>query len=615
LCFLGWFRLGHWVRFVPYSVVGGFMAGTGWLIIRGACQAMTDIPLSFGHLQALFEPGAISCWLPGLLYGLLLFYSQYRWHHYLILPGMLVGGIGLTHIFLWVAGISPVQAVANNWLLQPSPLKQLWQELDYSSLMHVEWTMVINQSDTMLAMFFVIVLTILFHATGIELETQVEGDLDRELRTNGIANMAAGMVGSMVGFLSIGRTLLNHRAGANSRLAGLVTGLFCGAVFVFGGSYLFYLPKAIVGGFLFYIGLSLFVQWGYNTWFRLPRGEYIIVIIILLVIANAGIVEGVGLGIIVAIGFFIIKYSRIGVTKKESDGSIQRSNVDRPSIQDQYLSEKGDQIQIIELQNYIFFGTAYTLIDQVRQLLKTKKNGPVRFIVMDFRSVIGLDSSAVYGLIKLKQVLQKHACLWVMTALRTDIKQALTLGQFFRPKNNYIREFQDLDRGIEWCEHQILLEIQKKAEKYRSATELIADILVDQDKITQFKGYLTTVEIGDGEILFNEGDPSDGMYFLEEGQVSVLQRLADGSTRRLRTYISGTVIGEMGLYAQIPRSADVVADQCCRLYHLSMDGFNRMEDEAPFLSIALHRFLVRLLALRMRYAELIISEDYIKETK
>jgi SulP family sulfate permease len=615
LCVLGWFRLGRWIRFVPYSVVGGFMAGTGWLIIRGACQAMAGVPFGFGHLQALIQAGAISVWFPGLLYGLLLFYSQHRWHHYLILPGMLVGGIGLTHVFLWISGISPSQAIANNWLLQPSPLKQLWEELQYSSLANVEWTMVLNQSDTMFAMFIVIVLTILFHATGIELETNVDGDLDRELRTNGIANAVAGLTGSMVGFLSIGRTLLNYRAGANSLLAGLVTGLFCGGVFLFGGSYLFYLPKAIVGGFLFYIGLSLLVQWGYSTWFRLPKGEYAVVIIILIVIANVGIVQGIGFGIIVAFGLFIINYSRIGATKSELDGSIQRSNVDRPASHDQYLIKKGAQTRIIELQNYIFFGTAYTLIDHVKRILKVPKNRSVRFIVLDFRSVIGMDSSAVYGFIKLKQIIHKHACHLIMTSLRSDIKQALIQGYFFHPDSIFIHEFPDLDRGIEWCEKQTLQEVQKKAETFRSATELIADMLVDPEKIARFMEYLSTIKMGEDEVLFREGDPANGMYFLETGQVSILQRFSDGSTRRLRTYLSGTVIGEMGLYAQIPRSADVVADKHSRLFHLSIDGFKKMEHEAPLLSIALHRFLVRLLALRLRYAELKISEDYIRKKK
>lgn len=615
LCLLGWLRLGRWVRYVPYSVAGGFMAGTGWLIIRGSCKTVAKIPLDLEHLQGLIQSSAISGWLPGLLYGLLLFYSQRRWRHYLIMPGLLVGGVGVVHLFLWVAGISPSQAIADNWLFEPISSNQLWGELHYSSLLHAEWNLVLNQSDTMFAMFFVIILTILFHATGIELETNIDGNLDRELRTNGIANVFAGMTCSMVGFLSIGRTVLNYRAGGNSPLVGLVTGLFCGGVFLVGGPYLYYLPKAIVGGFLFYIGLSLLIQWGYSTWFRLPKGEYLIVIIILCVIANFGIVEGVGLGIIIAFGLFIINYSRIGATKKELDGSILRSNVDRPSSHDQYLIKKGYQTQIIELQNYIFFGTAHTLIEHVRQRLKAPKDGRVRFIVLDFHSVIGLDSSAVYGFVRLKQIIYKHACQLVLTSLPPTIRQALNHGDFFQSDSKFMHEFPDLDRGIEWCEEQLLLDIQNKLKKYRSATELIADMLIDSDKIAQFKDYLTTIEISAGEVLFKEGDPANGLYFLETGQVSVLQRFADGSTRRLRTYLSGTVIGEMGLYAQIPRSAEVVADERSRLFHLTLDNFKKMENETPFLSIALHRFVVRLLALRLNYAETKISENYIRETQ
>ena len=158
-------------------------------------------------------------------------------------------------------------------------------------------------------------------------------------------------------------------------------------------------------------------------------------------------------------------------------------------------------------------------------------------------------------------------------------------------------------------------EIQEKEQLYRSATELIDDMFVDDGKVIQFKKYLMTVQIPEGQILFKEGDPADGMYFLEEGQLSVLQRFADGSTRRLRTYVSGTVIGEMGLYAKIPRSAEVIADVQSRLYYLSSDGFNKMEREAPSLSLTLHRFLVGLLSLKLRYAELRISEDYKCGTK
>ena len=110
--------------------------------------------------------------------------------------------------------------------------------------------------------------------------------------------------------------------------------------------------------------------------------------------------------------------------------------------------------------------------------------------------------------------------------------------------------------------------LQEKEQPYRSAAELIDDMFVDHEKVIQFKNYLMTVQIPEGQVLFKEGDPADGMYFLEEGQVSVLQRFADGSTRRLRTYVSGTVIGEMGLYAEIPRSPRV----CLPRARTSMSG-------------------------------------------
>jgi SulP family sulfate permease len=203
----------------------------------------------------------------------------------------------------------------------------------------------------------------------------------------------------------------------------------------------------------------------------------------------------------------------------------------------------------------------------------------------------------------------------ILTSLQPNVKELLKHGDFFELHDSPLHVFQDLDRGIEWCEKKILQEIQEKEQHYRSAAELIDDMFVDHEKVIQFKNYLMTVQIAEGQVLFKEGDPADGMYFLEEGQVSVLQRFADGSTRRLRTYVSGTVIGEMGLYAKIPRSAEVIADVQSRLYHLSSDGFNQMEREAPFLSLTLHRFLVGLLSLRLRYAELRISEDYKYGTK
>ena len=42
---LGKFKLGNLVRFVPYPVVGGFLAGTGWLLLKGGIYVASGVLL------------------------------------------------------------------------------------------------------------------------------------------------------------------------------------------------------------------------------------------------------------------------------------------------------------------------------------------------------------------------------------------------------------------------------------------------------------------------------------------------------------------------------------------------------------------------------------------
>lgn len=50
LCALGAVRWGSYFRFVPYSVISGFLAATGWFLIAGGLRMATGRALSFGSL-------------------------------------------------------------------------------------------------------------------------------------------------------------------------------------------------------------------------------------------------------------------------------------------------------------------------------------------------------------------------------------------------------------------------------------------------------------------------------------------------------------------------------------------------------------------------------------
>ena len=62
---------------------------------------------------------------------------------------------------------------------------------------------------------------------------------------------------------------------------------------------------------------------------------------------------------------------------------------------------------------------------------------------------------------------------------------------------------------------------------------------------------------------------------------------------------AGTVVGEVGLFVGGRRTASVVTEQECNVYSLSSYALRRMRLEDPPLALALHEFIVCLLAERL----------------
>ena len=93
---LGYFKLGGLVRFLPYPVMGGFLAGTGWLLITGALGLAVNLSWS----AELLQPGLLLQWLPALIFGAVLLIVNQRSRHPLIMPGLVIGGMILFYLIV-----------------------------------------------------------------------------------------------------------------------------------------------------------------------------------------------------------------------------------------------------------------------------------------------------------------------------------------------------------------------------------------------------------------------------------------------------------------------------------------------------------------------------------
>ena len=135
---LGRFNLGRLVRFIPYPVVGGFLAGTGYLLTVGGIGVMADAPLG----QALLQPDLLLRWLPGFLYGVVLLLLLRRFSQFWVMPLLLVGGIAAFYALFLGAGGTLASATADGWLLGPFPSGRLWQPVAWLAVSQADWGLV-----------------------------------------------------------------------------------------------------------------------------------------------------------------------------------------------------------------------------------------------------------------------------------------------------------------------------------------------------------------------------------------------------------------------------------------------------------------------------------------
>jgi len=596
---LGCFKLGGLVRFVPYPVVGGFLAGTGWLLAQGSFNVMAGLPLTPANLSALLQPDQLILWIPGVLFALVLLFGVRRINHSLAVPTILIGAIVVCYLTLWATGTSLDEAMDRGLLLGGVSGQAVWKPLALANLLAADWPAILGQSGNISIILILSAVGLLLNASGIELAIRRDVELNRELRAAGFANILSGLCGGMVGYHVLSLSTLCRRIGARGRLPGLVAGAICAVMLFAGSALLAFVPKPILGGLLLFLGLDFLVEWVIEGWSKLSRTDYAVVLLILIVIGAAGFLIGVSVGLVAMIVLFVLNYSRINVVRHTLSGVEARSNVKRCAYHRRVLRGLGRHIYILELQGFIFFGTANALLEQIRARVADTEQPQVRYIILDFRRVTGLDSSAVLSFVKGKQLTEAQSITLLLTDLSERIIQQFKVGNLSEDDEG-ARIFPDLDHGLEWCENQ-LLEIEQITEIARPVTlsAQLADSGFEKKNTARLIEFLEQMQVEENEYLIRQGDEADDLYFIELGRVSVYLELEGGKRVRLRTLDLGTVVGEMGLYLGATRTASVVADSPTIAYRLTRTALLEMQEKEPELAAAFHEFMVRLLSERL----------------
>ena len=566
------YKLANLVRFVPFSVMAGLLASTGWLMCSGSLMIISGVSLSVQGVKALVNDWARPELVVGVLVVAFLFALAKKISSAFLLPLMIIIFTLASHLFLNDASCSLNSQYCDplRWYFDV-PKTIAWFPPWMISFSNFQFSILFNALPSMIVVAFVGVITLLLAVASLELSFRKEFNFNQVLKVHSIFGILSALLGGFVGIISTGRTALSKSTGGDIFSAVIAT-LLCLAMLLGGSRYFGLIPKAALGGIILYLGLSMLKQWIWDQRKVSSSSEMLEVISILVVVANFGYLAGFVSGIMLACLTYVISNSKNPLTKIRTDVSLYSSSVVRPYSQRKALEVIGKKSLIYKLTGYIFFGSAKN-IDLIFDELEPAN---VENILLDFTDVIGIDKSSIGVFNKIFRRYESFDSKFHVVMGNKDKKifHAMQLGL----KPDMIFFYQQLDNAIESIEESLI-----SALDYQATNVSCFDFLknkTDQDSLVQYCELRSYVL---GDTLCQEGDNSKEIFFLKNGTLEVV-KASSHRPIRLSKLIQGGMVGEIAFYSGNKRSASILAASNSEVYVLTETAIELMRRNNPSLA-------------------------------
>lgn len=238
------FHLGQMASFVPFPVVGGLLAGTGYLILVGSLDILGGLSLP----DTWADTRAIGVLLPGLLLAGVLVAASVRGWSSAAYPGVLALGIVLFQIATRLFGISKQESMSRGWLIGPFPEDGQLPGLVFGSLADADWAAIGGEAASLATILILVPLTLLIYVSALEIGANTDLDVNAEIRSSGWANIVGGMLGAPPGYVYLSDTLVATRIVGQRRGPPVLAGLVLALVAFIGTPVLELIPQFVVGG-------------------------------------------------------------------------------------------------------------------------------------------------------------------------------------------------------------------------------------------------------------------------------------------------------------------------------------------------------------------------------
>ena len=352
----GLLGFGQYIRYVPRSVVSGFMSGIGVIILLLQIQPILGDKSAPGPLKAL---AGISDSLAGVNVTALILGLSTIALIYLIprfskaIPSTLLALLILTTVSQ-VLGLN-VPTIGE----LPSGLPQL----------HVMIPSAEALSRILLAALTLAILGSLDSLLGSVVVDNITGTKhhsNKELVGQGMGNMLSGAFGGLPGAGATMRTLLNIRTGGKTALSGLIHSCLLVGVLLGLSRFVSLIPLSVLAGILVTVGISIIDYQGLKLLKQSPKSDRIVLLLVLGLTVFVDLITAVQMGFLVACLLFLKNLSDREITNSGSLASMVESD----SPEARALAER---VRVIQAEGPVFFGTCEAFILSLEEDLSDVK--------------------------------------------------------------------------------------------------------------------------------------------------------------------------------------------------------------------------------------------------
>ncbi len=609
---IGFLGMGRLIKYIPYTVVSGYLSGVGLIIIGSQIPRFFGASPDTAWWKAALAP---ELWdLRSLAVGAATVIVA-------LLTPKITKAIPSTIMGI-IAGILVYFALANNdaSMLTLTDNKLVLGSLGasgegYLNTIIGRWNEIGELKLSQIAALFGSALTLaallsidtLKTCVVIDQMTRTRHDPNRELFAQGLANITSSAIGGIPGAGTMGATMVNLSSGAQTRISGIIEGVMVLFAALVLSSFIAWIPIATLAGILIVVGLRMidtaplrFLE------ARATVVDFAVVVVVIGFALMVGLIAASAAGVALSILLFVREQVGGSVVRHKTFVNQRSSTWYRPEAEMRLISQKGDKAVILELQGSLFFGTTYELYSVLEAEIKTRD-----YIILDLRRVLSVDITAAHMLNQVRDMLRDRGTPLLMSNVREHLPNGRNLLEFFKQtglidSSDSVRVFQTIEAAIEWVEDKLVGDTSQPDNEEIPLHLQEMDLFQGRkdETLTDLEGRMEQRTVKAGEPIYLIGDHDRNLYLIRRGTVRIMAPISGSrQLHHIATFGRGDFFGGLAFLDDLARSDNAIAYTDIDLFVLSLEQFNQLTTDHKKLAFLLITSISRTLAHRLRHAD------------